>query len=433
MSDDEIPHRMRDRLRKTGALARAVAGATARRLVTPKEDADRLLGEAMVGHLDEMKGMAMKVGQILSYLDGALPEQTQAQLRRLQVGSEPLPFSVIAQVIAESLGAPVDTLFEALDPRPVASASIGQVHRGVYGGHEVAVKVQYPHVRETFETDTQNLHRIARLASMATRVDGAALVEELHDRLIEECDYAHEAHWQRTFATAFRDDPDVIVPNVVAERSTDRVLTTTWWQGANFYDFAEVANEATRLRAARTLLRFTWQSFLLHRVVQADPHPGNYLFAMDGAVVFLDYGCIKQFPEPFWRTQRDVMQVVIDDRRADFREALDKTGIVGGRHFDYDFWWDNLCWQYRPYRQAVFHFTPEYIAEVQRFNGLQNVRAMRSVAIPPPWIWLQRLQVGLHAVLARLDARGDFRTDMLALLARAHGPPPTGTPAGAPR
>ena len=405
------------RLRRTTRLARKVAGAAARRVVDKSVHAERALGLAMVDELDELKGMAMKVGQILSYMDGALPAETQAVLARLQQGTAAEPWPTMAAVVSEELGADPSELFDAIDPVPVASASIGQVHRATLHGRPVAVKIRYPHIRETFTSDVTQLHRIARIASLATSVDGAAIVEELRDRLLEECDYDHEARWQQTFRGWLAPLAQAVVPEVIASHSSSAVLTSAWVEGQRFEDFRATATQAQRNAAAHTLCRVAWFCFLQCRAIQADPHPGNTLFLPDadgltGRVAFLDYGCVRAFEEPFFRQQVDLLRCVVEGRRADFEGVVRASGMVAReRGFDLDLWWEQLRWQHRPYCSEHFVFTPEYVAQVSQFNGPGNPN-MTRISIPPPWIWLTRLVVGLHAVMARLGAEGDFRVHL---------------------
>ena len=180
MPDDDrparVPRGLFDRGRRTARLGRIVVGAGARRLLRKDAADDRAFGAALAAELDGMKGMAMKVGQILSYLDVPIPDEAQRALARLQRGAQPLAFDAIAAVIEQELGAHVDALFTSFQRDPVAAASIGQVHRAHFAGAPVAVKVRYPGVADTFDADMGRLDALAGIASLATAVDGKALV-----------------------------------------------------------------------------------------------------------------------------------------------------------------------------------------------------------------------------------------------------------------
>jgi predicted unusual protein kinase regulating ubiquinone biosynthesis (AarF/ABC1/UbiB family) len=396
------------RLWATGKIAASAAHLAARRLVGARGDQDAKIGDVLARELDHMKGMAMKVGQILSYFDGIMPPETHAALRRLQQGTRPVAFPVMREVIERSFGRPLESLFDRFDRNPVASASIGQVYRAVFAGSPVAVKVQYPGIKETIEGDFSRLEGIARIASAATAVDGPALVAELRLRFAEECDYEREAAHTNAFADAFSQETAISIPRAVPDRTRKDVITTAWAEGEGFYQFADRPDAEARNAAAMTLVRFAYRSFFELATLNADPHPGNYLFPTDGRVVFLDFGCVRAFEPAFVECERQVARIVIEGRRSEFRDAVLATGMVPRPdRFDFDTHFAMLSHQWEPYRAEHFRFTPEYLDRGRQFSRPSNAN-LRRIAIPPAWIWLQRLQWGLHAVLVRLSAEGDF-------------------------
>ncbi len=353
-----------------------------------------------------MKGLAMKVGQILSYLDG-LPAETQRVLAALQRGAASRPLTEIAAMVESELGAPLASLFDEFSETPVAAASIGQVHRAVVEGREVAVKVQYPDVAASFQSDTQRLRRLASLASLATNVDGQAIVDELAARLAEECDYRAELRNQTWFSQAFANDPEVVIPETLESHSATRVLTTAWEEARSFEAFCTSASATQRNAAAQTLVRFAWRSFFVHHALHADPHPGNFGFA-DTHVVFFDFGCVRRFDAAFVEAVRALFQCTLDEDRARFPEVLIRTGMVPEpSRYNFDAHWEQVRYELEPYRAPSFHFTPEYTARAAQFSRPTHPNS-RRMAIPPPWIWLLRLQYGLPGMLRRLDAEGDF-------------------------
>ena len=264
---------------------------------------DQRLGAQLAGQLDRLKGLGMKLGQIVSYLDVPLPPAVQEELAALQTGAAARPFSEVRALVEDALGAPLDARFDAFEETAVAAASIGQVHRAEVAGRPVAVKVRYPDVAETLDGDLGVLERVAGLAALGAPIDGRALVRELRARLLEECDYEKEAREQTRFRQLFEDDRQVVVPPVLPTHSTEAVLTSAWVEGARFEDFAKERAER-RGDAARTIARFAYRSLLVHGRIQADPHPGNYLFPAEGGVAFLDYGCVRSFDAPLPRGPR---------------------------------------------------------------------------------------------------------------------------------
>ena len=405
--DDPLSFRFRSRARHTRRLVGAAARAGLKRLARHSPLDDLVLGEALVTELDAMKGMAMKIGQILSYMDGALPSETSRALRALQRGVKPAPQEIIEQVLLEELGAPVAERFDRFDPAPIAAASIGQVHRARLDRLEVAVKVQYPGVQETFEGDMGQLHRIARIAGLATHVDGAAIVEDLRARVLEECDYRREAAHIQRFRELLQGTPGIVLPEVIDSHSTARVLTTRWMSGTSLEAFLDQTRPAERTEAALALVRFVWRPLWGHKVLHADPHPGNQLYAQH-QVGFLDFGCVRDF-EPSWlATEAAVIESLIAGDRAAFRNASLATGLIAvERGFDWELHRELVHHLWRPYLTPTFRFTPDYLERGMALSRPSNPN-LRRLAIPPEWIWLQRVAWGLHSVLARMGAEAPF-------------------------
>lgn len=415
MARDELPTGFLARTAASARVAAAVGRAGLRRLVRSSDSDDDALGERLFAELDGLKGMAMKVGQILSYLEVGLPEQTVARLARLQRGVTPLSLSAIRPVVEAELGAPLSDLFERFDPVPVAAASIGQVHRARVRATEVAVKVRYPGVRETFEADVRQLRAIASLASLATAVDGAALVAELRERLLEECDYGREMQNQALFAELLAGDGALVVPAVIADRCGPSVLTTAWHDGEPF-DALRKADSIRRSAVARTLVRFPWTTLLRRGLLHADPHPGNFLFPSGDRVVVLDFGCVKAFAPDEVAAFRDLVLVLLEGRRGELARAAAALGLAPRpERLDLDELWALLSWMFAPYLTTSFRFERAWWESGLRFTRPGHPNA-RHLGFPPSWLWLQRTVLGLHSVLMKLDAEGDFASIVRAEL-----------------
>jgi predicted unusual protein kinase regulating ubiquinone biosynthesis (AarF/ABC1/UbiB family) len=407
---------------------------------------DLELGELLTGQLDQMKGLAMKVGQIVSYLDVPLPEAVQEQLARLQTGQRGMPPAQVRQVIEAALGRPLEASFDAFDESPVAAASIGQVHRAVVRGQPVAVKVQYPAIARSFGDDLRAVGRLSSLASLASAVDGRALVDELRQRLVEECDYLREARAQAAFARAFVDDRDVIVPAVLTDRSAAAVLTTAWIEGEGFAALRGAAgaeqgagldggarpatdDQARRNAVADTLVRFAYRSLWQLAAIQADPHPGNFVFPVAsaedpvrGRVAFLDFGCVRVLDPTMVEALRGIAAAIRDGDRPRFRQAVQALGVVGKpKSFDYEHFFAVMEHLHRPLLAPRFSFDPDYVREGYALNGPGSPNA-RTIAMPPAYIWVARLQWGLWSILARLRACGSLRGMTNELLAGSIAP-----------
>jgi predicted unusual protein kinase regulating ubiquinone biosynthesis (AarF/ABC1/UbiB family) len=184
-------------------------------------------------------------------------------------------------------------------------------------------------------------------------------------------------------------------------------LTSSFESGADFYSFVAAASQRERDEAGLLLARFAFRSLFALARLNADPHPGNYLFLEHG-VVFLDFGCVAVFESEFVERERALARVVLAGRRDAFRAAVLATGMVPDPDsFDFDVHWQMLRHQFAPYRASHFRFTHEFVRAGMQFNRPENPN-LRRLAIPPAWIWEQRLVWGLHAVLARLECEGNF-------------------------
>jgi predicted unusual protein kinase regulating ubiquinone biosynthesis (AarF/ABC1/UbiB family) len=301
------------RVRRTAKVGGLAAGQTARNYATKAANLTRDsegrraaaekrqldAAEQIVETLGQMKGAAMKVGQVMSFMDtGALPpevqERFQTKLGALRDSAPKVSFDDMRKVIEHDLEEPIDEVFAEFDPEPVAAASIGQVYRArLHDGRDVAVKVQYPSVAAAVRADMQNLGLILRAArSMAPGMDAKAMAAEIRERIYEELDYEHEAQAQRQMARLWRGHPFVVIPDVVTRLSRERVLVTDWVEGRRFDAVKELPQEE-RDHFAETVYRFFVGGFYRTGFISGDPHPGNFLLQEDGRVAFLDFGMTR--------------------------------------------------------------------------------------------------------------------------------------------
>jgi predicted unusual protein kinase regulating ubiquinone biosynthesis (AarF/ABC1/UbiB family) len=285
------------------------------------------IAEEMFRTLGSMKGLALKIGQTISYMDGALPEAYrpvyQKVLARLQREVPALSWESIEEVIVAELGKPVDDLFASFERTPMAAASIGQVHRAtLMTGEAVAVKVQYPGVDKAVENDLKNVAMMHSMTAPFLGLAGRAetsrgqkeAIAEITARLLEETDYEHEAAAQERFralVAGHGHDDEVMVPRVFASHCRRRVLTTELVVGRTLQQVCEQDAQAARNRYAEILNRALCNSLYHYRLFNADPHPGNYLFPDDGRVALLDFGCTKTIPDAMQRKMRRYMRAAI--------------------------------------------------------------------------------------------------------------------------
>lgn len=378
--------------------------------------------------LGQMKGAVMKLGQMVSFVSDALPPEAQAALAQLQSDAPPMAPSLAAEVVRTELGADPDEVFAEWEPLPVAAASIGQVHRArLADGRAVAVKVQYPGIESSIGADLADGERIGRLLSAVTlrSVDVPALANELRDRMADELDYRIEAEHQHAFAVRFAGHPSVRVPDVVADLSGRRVLTTEWADGLTFAEFEAVASTASRQRAAETIFRFAQSSIISARLFNGDPHPGNYRFAADGSVTFLDFGLVKQLDDADHHSLMQVLDGVLGRDAIATTAAMVEAGFLAPDHgLAPDHVFDCVSAPYRAYFEDEFTFTPTYTGDALR--SLLDVRGpyadvLTALDMPPSFVLIDRVVWGVSALLGRLGATN--RWSAIVLEYRAGDPP----------
>jgi len=392
--------------------------------------ADRRLArtaERLARELGEMKGAAMKLGQILSFIDvGMLPAEYRDAFAALQADAPAMPFELVEEVVTAELGAPPGQLFTHFSRAPMASASIGQVHMAHRGDDELVLKVQYPGVTKAIEADLRNAALFALLgrvvgrllAGVAGRINTTAVIEELRTRITEELDYRIEARNQQAFAELWRDDPAVRVPDVVPELSTKRVLTSRYADG-NRWSHALEAPSELRDRWGTAIARFQWVSLFRDGFTNLDPHPGNYLFHEDGTVTFLDFGACQRFDASQLARLRGLIDAVVDGRDEAIVDALVALGLVtsdGSKSFD-----PTLIT--RPVRLAVepamhdeqpFRFTRSFVADqvgqaVRLRFGTDELRLLQQLDVPVELPMVLRITLGTAGILSQLDTAVDFR------------------------
>jgi len=376
-----------------------------------------------------MKGVLMKIGQMASYVDGGLAPGVRRTLSRLQDSVPPMSAELAAQVVAAELGQPPERAFAQWDPAPIAAASIGQVHRAITrDGRAAAVKVQYPGIAEAIAADLRNvalLRGLLRVTAPSQDVD--ALIAELRDRVLEELDYRREADNQRLIAAYYRGHPTIHIPGIISELSTRRVVTSELAVGARFAELAGWPQKERDL-AAETIYRFVFRSLYEVRAFNGDPHPGNYLFHGAGRVTFLDFGLVKHFTPAELRPLMNLARhLCINHDPQAFRASLENAGfLLPNAPLSTDTIIDHLAVFYDTIREpAMLTITEQYAAAVvRRFFDVRSPVAA-YVRIPRSYVVLQRINLGLFAVLGQLSATANWRAVAEEIWPFVQGPPST--------
>jgi predicted unusual protein kinase regulating ubiquinone biosynthesis (AarF/ABC1/UbiB family) len=388
----------------------AVAGERRQQL---REDLALQTAEDVAGTLGAMKGVMMKIGQMASYVDDGLSPAVRQTLARLQDSVPPMSPGLAAAVVEEELGAPPDRAFARWDPRPIAAASIGQVHRAVtLDGRAVAVKVQYPGIAETIAADLRNvalLRRMLRIAAPAQDAD--ALLSEVRDRVGEELDYRHEAASQRLMAAYYDGHPTIAVPRIIDGLSTRRIMVSELSGAVRFAELASWPQHERDL-AAETIYRFVFRSLYDVRAFNGDPHPGNYLFQRGGRVTFLDFGLVRHFTPAELRPLLQMARTIcVEHDPGAFRASLENAGFLRpGAPVSTQAIVEHLAVFYDTIREpGPRTITTDYASSVvRRFFDVRSPVAAH-IAVPRPYVILQRINLGLFAVLGELSATADWR------------------------
>lgn len=381
----------------------------ARRLRTAEHVAERL------GH---MKGALMKVGQMASYLDDGLPEPVRRALAELQSNAPPMSSELAADVISSELGAPPEKIFVEWDPQPIAAASIGQVHRAIIiddrTGREraVAVKVQYPGVAEAIESDLRNTDLLGMfLSQIFSSLDPTEMVAEIKERLNEELDYTRERDNQQRFVDFYRGHPFIHVPEVIHPLCTARVLTTELAIGSTWAE-ALTWDQHERDLIGEGLFRFVFRSLYRMQAFNGDPHPGNYLFHRDGRMTFLDFGLVRYFSDAEISLFGSMVKAAaLDHDAAGFRTLVEQGGLLqAGAPVDTDDVGDYFFDFYAPVaRDESMTWTKEYASGIVRHTFNRSSPIAQYATVPRAFVFIQRINLGLYALLGDLGASGNYR------------------------
>jgi predicted unusual protein kinase regulating ubiquinone biosynthesis (AarF/ABC1/UbiB family) len=370
----------------------------------------------VVRDLGQLRGIAMKLGQMLSYVDHSVPAELRSMMALLQTSAPITPLAVVAQTLrAEHGEARAEALLATLSPSPIAVASIGQVHRARLpdgsgtGGREVAVKVSHPNIARAIAAD----FRAAAIGRVVAAVAGAGSVPEMIDEartaFLEECDLGLEAARQRRFARLFAGDPTIVVPPVEEAWSTERVLVTRWTPGATLDAFlARGPSQRERDVAGEALFRFWMRTLYRDGLFHGDPHPGNFAFREDGRIAVYDFGCVRELDAPLRLGFARLAAATRADDVDAMAAALESLGGAAPRSSD----------GRAHMRRLLRGFFAPLLVDARRRIGLdegaegrdvlRDKRAVLAMRLPPRMLFLFRLRFGLYAVLARLGAEANW-------------------------
>ena len=431
MAESEIPRSTAARSAKMVSIPVGLAGRSVlgigKQLVGQSSsvvltDIQEKTAEQLFKVLGELKGGAMKFGQALSVFEAALPENIakpyRETLTKLQESAPPLPTRVVHKVLAKELGENWRDNFTSFDDKPTASASIGQVHKGVWkDGRPVAVKIQYPGAAEALISDLNQIQRFAKIFQLVLPgLDMKPLLEELRARIIEEVDYKYEAEAQSACWSAYENDPDVAIPKVVM--ASDKVLVSEWLEGIPLSRIIAKGTREQRNNAGLKLARFHFTSPTRVGLLHADPHPGNFRLLEDGRLGVLDFGACNRLPNGFPEPLKNLLKHALDDDAIGLYEGFKKDGfILADVDADANLVLDYLLPLVEPLRTETFKYSREWLRDQSsRVGDPRNPTAKIGfhLNLPPEYVLIHRVTLGTTGIFCQLGAEGNFRDEALS-------------------
>ena len=404
-----------------GAAGRATLGLGKRIGGTPAEtvlaEFQRRTADQLFAVLGELKGGAMKFGQMLSLMESAMPEELaapyRATLTKLQDSAPPMPASTVHTILSRELGKRWRDRFSEFDDLPAAAASIGQVHRGVLmDGREVAIKLQYPGAADALRSDLRQLGRFARtFGTFVPGLDMKPLVAELQERIGEELDYDREAQAQQQYADAFKDHDEFVVPRVI--KHSPSVIVSEWIEGRPLSSIITDGTQQERDEIGLKYVRFMFSGPKYAGLLHSDPHPGNFRVMADGRLGVVDFGLCARLPEGLPPAIGRLLRISLEGDAAAVLAGLREEGFIKPRmEIDPDQLMDYLSPFAEPARAEKFQFSRTWMrAQANRTGDFRSPGASMALKInlPPSYLLIHRVWIGGIAVLSQLEAEAPFR------------------------
>ena len=408
-----------------GIAGRAALGFGKRLTGSSRDEVNAELMEKAANQLftvlGELKGGAMKVGQALSVMEAAVPEQFgepyREALTKLQKDAPPLPAAKVHRVLDAQLGTKWRERFTSFDDAPIASASIGQVHKAVWSdGREVAVKIQYPGADEALRADLKTMKRLVYVfKQLSPGADVQGVVDELIERTEMELDYRLEAENQRVFAKGYRDDPHFVVPAIVA--SSPKVVIAEWMDGIPMAQIIRNGTPEQRDIVGTRLFELTYDAPRRIEMMHGDAHPGNFMLLPGDKLGVLDFGAVAPMPGGIPIELGLTVRYALEKDYGKLLPTMEKIGFiqrgqqVSSREID-----DMLRQYVEPLEVEVFHYTRKWLQKMAAANmelSVDSIKTARQMDIPAKLAIPMRVIASNVAISCQLDAH--IPTKALAL------------------
>lgn len=378
--------------------------------------------------LSELKGSALKVAQMLSMDQQMLPTAYLDKFAEAQYNAPPLSYPLVVKTFQKHFGKTPDQVYDSFSKNAVNAASIGQVHKAELEGKTLAVKVQYPGVAESVQSDLNMVKPFALRLFNVKEKDVEPYIKEVEGRLLEETDYELEVRRSIQISEASAEVENVVFPKYYPELSGPRVITMDWLEGLPIKRFLEIEpSQAIRNKVGQSLWDFTDYQIHQLKMLHADPHPGNFLIQEDGTVGVIDFGCVKEVPEAFYKHYFSIVRGEILDDQVALDKALYELEFFkpgddeAKKNFYRDLLVESIRLVTRPFRNEVFDFGDTrffedlhaYGEKMQKDKSLRNADSARGSA---HGIYINRTYFGLYNILNQLGAKVDTSLKQVAQL-----------------
>ena len=397
----------------------------AKRLVNKgsQEELDEANAKDVYKAFSELKGGPLKMAQMLSLGDQLLPKAYTEEFAQAQSSVTPLSYPLIRKTFKKEVGKNPDEVFENFSTSAVNAASIGQVHKGTIKGIEYAIKVQYPGVADSLQSDLNLVTPVAIKILGLKKSEIKPYLEEVESKLLEETNYEMELQNAKRIIDGCEGLEGIVFPKFKKKLSGKRVITMTWLNGLSLADWVKTnPSQKERNRIGQALWNFYQYQIHELRFVHADPHPGNFIITDEGSLGVIDFGCIKELPLDFYKSYIKLLEYSREMESLEFKETLIELGLydpkasLKERELILSTFPEMFELVGRPLMSDTFDFgSDDYLKEIYtKGEALSKNSDMRRLSAQGSkhFIYFNRTYFGLYQLLNQLKANIDTSKEM---------------------
>ncbi len=318
--------------------------------------------------VQELQGLFIKFGQMISILSNVLPNEFRAPLEELQDHINPKPYSEVEKTIVKEFGKPVDELFSNFNRKPIAAASIGQVHKAQINGKDIVVKIQHHNIDTIAHADLEILKKLVKIHAFFMDMKGLdQMYLQVKQMIEEELDYTQEAYNMKTIQDNLKNHPElnVVIPELYEEFSSSKVLVSSFCEGTNMSHLKEIESFGIDMDDLATrLMQLYCQMVLVDGFYHADPHPGNILVNKKGEIILLDFGAVSRLSEEMKKAIPELIEAVIKNDTEKTVEAMKNMGFISTGK------------EAQKYAEKLIELFKKFLQEEVQLDGLnfQNIK-----------------------------------------------------------